>query len=160
VPARVNLADVYRTLGREADGEQLLAEAVRLEPGAAEAAHALGLLYVRQRRRDEALALLERAYTLLPAVPRYGYVYAVALHDMGRADRAIAVLTAVNAARPADADTLAALAMFERGRGNLRAAIGWAEKLAALRPDDPGAKQLLDQLKTAATAGRRSGPVR
>jgi tetratricopeptide (TPR) repeat protein len=160
VPARVNLADLYRTLGREADGEQLLAEAVRLEPGAAEAAHALGLLYVRQGRRDDALALLERAYTLLPAVPRYGYVYAVALHDTGRADRAIAVLTAVNAARPADADTIAALAMFERGRGNLRAAIGWAEKLAALRPDDPGAKELLDQLNTAAAGGRRSGPVR
>jgi tetratricopeptide (TPR) repeat protein len=159
VPARVNLADLYRTLGREGDAETLLAEAVRFDPRAAEAAHALGLLYVRLGRRDEALSLLERAYTLLPRTPRYGYVYAVALHDAGAAGRAIAVLTRVHAARPSDIDTLAALAMFERDRGNLRAATDWAEKLAALRPDDPGAGELLNQLRAAAT-GRGSGPVR
>jgi tetratricopeptide (TPR) repeat protein len=160
VPARVNLADLYRTLGREADGEKLLTEAVSLEPRAAESVHALGLLYVRQGRRDEAMPLLERAYTLLPAVPRYGYVYAVALHDAGNPGKAIAVLTAVHAARPSHVDTIAALAAFERDRGNLRAATGWAEKLVALRPDDPGAKELLSQLRSAATSGRRSGPVR
>ncbi len=160
VPARVNLADLYRSEGREADAEKALAEAVRLDPRAAEAAHALGLLYVRQGRRDEAITLLERAHTLLPRVPRYGYVYAVALHDAGSVDKAISVLTAVHAAWPADADTLAALAMFERNRGSMRAATGWAEKLVALRPDDPGAKELLAQLKNAGPAGRRSGPVR
>ncbi len=159
VPARVNLADLYRSASRDADGEKLLAEAVRLDPTAAEAAHALGLLYVRLGRRDEALSLLERAYTLLPRTPRYGYVYAVALHDAGAAGKAIAVLSKVHAARPSDADTLAALAMFERDRGNLRAATEWAEKLVALRPDDPGAGELLNQLRAAAT-GRRSGPVR
>ena len=160
VPARVNMADVYRTAGREAEGEQLLVEAVRLDPGAAEAAHALGLLYVRQGRRDDAMSLLERAYKLLPGIPRYGYVYAVALHDTGSVAKAIGVLTAVHEARPADADTLAALAMFERERGNLRAATAWAEKLVALRPDDPGARGLWNTLRNAAAAGRSSGPVR
>ena len=160
VPARVNLADLYRTQGREAEGEKALAEAVRLDPRAAEAAHALGLLYVRQGRRDEALTLLERAYTLIPRVPRYGYVYAVALHDAGSVDRAVAVLTAVHAAWPADADTLAALAMFERNRGNLRAATAWAEKLAALRPDDPGARQLLSELRSMPASMPRGGPVK
>ena len=159
VPARVNMADLYRTVGREADGERLLKEALGLEPRAAEAAHALGLLYVRQGRRDEALPLLERAYGILPAIPRYGYVYAVALHDTGDAAKAIAVLTAVHAARPSDADTLAALAIFERDRGNLRAARAWAAKLVELRPDDPGTRSLRDQLEGASTAGR-SGPVR
>jgi tetratricopeptide (TPR) repeat protein len=159
VPARVNLADLYRALGRDADGERLLTEALRLEPGAAEAAHALGLLYVRQGRREEALPLLERAYKALPAMPRYGYVYAVALHDAGDAARAISVLTAVHAARPTDADTLAALAMFERDRGNFRAARTWAAKLVELRPDDQGARSLRDQLENAAASGR-SGPVR
>jgi len=159
VPARVNLADLYRSAGRDADGERWLTEALRLEPGAAEAAHALGLLYVRQGRRDEALTLLERAYKALPAMPRYGYVYAVALHDSGDAAGAVRVLTAVHAARPADADTLAALAMFERDRGNLRAARTWAAKLVELRPDDPGARGLRDQLESAAASGR-SGPVR
>jgi len=160
VPARVNLADVYRSEGREADGEKLLAEAVKLDPTAAEAAHALGLLYVRQGRRDEAIALLERAYKQLPGIPRYGYVYAVALHDAGSVDKAIAVLAAVHKARPSDADTIAALAMFERDRGNLRDALGWAEKLAAVRPDDPGARDLVNQLRSVTAATGRSGPVR
>jgi hypothetical protein len=69
------------------------------------------------------------------------------------------VLTAVHAARPADADTLAALAMFERDRGNLKAARAWAAKLVELRTDDPGARSLRDQLENAAASGR-SGPVR
>jgi len=160
VPARVNLADVYRTLGREADGERLLTEAVRLDPSATEAAHALGLLYVRQGRRDEAITLLERAFKQLPRVARYGYVYGVALHDAGRIADAVAVLAAVHAAHPADADTLAALAMFEGERGNARAARTWAEELVALRPDDPGARRLLEQLRNAGPSGRRTGPVR
>jgi tetratricopeptide (TPR) repeat protein len=160
VPARVNLADLYRVVGREADGERLLAEAVRLDPSAAEAMHALGLLYVRQGRRDEAIALLERAYKLLPRIPRYGYVYAVALHDAGSVDNAITVLRSVHTAWPADADTVAALAMFERNRGNLREASAWAEKLVALRPDDAEARELLNQLREVAAATGRSGPVR
>jgi tetratricopeptide (TPR) repeat protein len=160
VPARVNLADLYRTQGREAEGEKALAEAVRLDPRAAEPAHALGLLYVRLGRRDEALTLLERAHALLPRVPRYGYVYAVALHDAGSVDRAIAVLTSVHAAWPADADTVAALAMFERNRGNLRDARGWAEKLVQLRPDDPGARQLLSEIRNGPASMPRGGPVK
>jgi tetratricopeptide (TPR) repeat protein len=160
VPARINLADLYRAEGREADGGKLLAEAIRLDPQAAEAMHALGLLYVRQGRREEAITLLERAYALLPGIPRYGYVYAVALHDAGSVDKAIAVLTSVHAAWPADVDTVSALAMFERNRGNLREASAWAEKLVALRPDDAGARELLNQLRRAATATGRSGPVR
>ena len=160
IPARVNLADLYRTQGREAEGERVLAEAVRLDPRAAEAAHALGLLYVRQGRRDEAITLLERAYSLLPRVPRYGYVYAVALHDAGSVDKAVAVLASVHAAWPADADTLAALAMFERDRGNLRAAAGWAEKLVALRPDDQAARQLLSGIRNSPASGPRGGPVK
>jgi len=55
VPARVNLADVYRLVGRDDEGEKVLSEAVRLAPGAADVAHALGLLYVRLGRKDDAL---------------------------------------------------------------------------------------------------------
>jgi tetratricopeptide (TPR) repeat protein len=160
VPARVNLADVYRAAGREAEGETLLVEAVRLDPRATEAAHALGLLYVRQGRRDEAMTLLERAYKQLPRVARYGYVYAVALHDAGKGDAAMAVLAAVHANHPADADTLAALAMFERERGNRRAAVDWAEKLVALRPDDQAARQLLAEVRNSQQSAPRGGPVK
>jgi len=155
VPARVNLADVYRAEGRDADGERVLREAIAIEPGAAEAIHALGLLCVREKRQAESLALFKRAYELQPNVARYGYVYAVSLQSSSGIAKAIDVLEAVHKARPTDVDTLAALATFERDRGNLSAAIGWADTLVRLRPDDAGARSLLTQLKNVAAATRR-----
>ncbi len=160
VPARVNLADVYRAEGRDADGERMLREAIGIEPRAAEAIHALGLLCVREKRQAEALGLFKRACELQPNVARYGYVYAIGLQSSGDIAKAIDVLEAVHKTSPADVDTLAALATFERDRGNLGEAIGWADKLVRLRPDDASARSLLTQLKNVAEAARRTGPVR
>jgi tetratricopeptide (TPR) repeat protein len=155
VPARVNLADAYRATGREADAERVLRQAITLEPAAAEAIHALGLLCVREKRQSEALGLFKRACELQPNVARYGYVYAISLQSSGDIAKAIDVLEAVHKARPTDVDTLAALATFERDRGNVSAAIGWADTLVRLRPDDAGARSFLTQLKNVAAATRR-----
>ena len=147
VPARVNLADVYRAMGREADGARALEAAIALDPKAAEALHALGLLYVRQKRQPEALTRMKQAYELQPRIPRYGYVYAVALQSGGDINQAVAVLEAVNRAAPADRDTLMALALFERDRGNIARATFWAATLVQMRPQDTEAGALLAELK-------------
>ena len=52
VPALVNLADLYRALQRDADGEPLLRQAVAIDPGNAVARHALGLLLLRTQRLE------------------------------------------------------------------------------------------------------------
>ncbi len=131
IAARVNLADLFRAEGREAEAEAVLREAIRVDPDAAEAHHALGLLHIRLKRYDEALASLGRAHQMRPEDVRYGYVYAVGLDAVGRTQRAVQVLTAMQRVRPADADVLAALAAFEERLGHAAAAAGWTQKLRA-----------------------------
>ena len=87
-----------------------------------------------------------------PASPRFAYVYAVALHDTGRARDAIAVLEAAHRQRPADRDTLAALATYLGEQGDVGRALGYAETLAALDPADGGARTLVETLRRRAGA--------
>jgi predicted CXXCH cytochrome family protein len=152
VPALVSLADLLRTQGRDADGERFLEQALRAEPDHAEALHALALLRVRQNRLPQAVDLLRRATRARPDSPRFAYVYAVALHDTGRAGDAIRVLEAAHRQRPADRDILAALATYLGERGDVKRALGYAEKLAALDPADAAARTLLEALRRRARA--------
>jgi predicted CXXCH cytochrome family protein len=146
VPALVNLADLMRGQGRDADGERFLEQALRAAPDHPEALHALALLRVRQKRLTEAVDLLRRAVRARPDSPRLAYVYAVALHDTGRAVDAIAVLEGAHRQRPADRDVLAALASYLGERGDVKRALQYAEKLAALDPADPTARALVESL--------------
>ncbi|MFQ5350801.1 MAG: multiheme c-type cytochrome, partial [Thermoanaerobaculia bacterium] len=75
----VNLADLYRSTGRESEGEAVLRRGLELAATKADVHHALGLLLVRQQRRDEALEHLAQAALLSDDVPHYDYVYALAL---------------------------------------------------------------------------------
>jgi tetratricopeptide (TPR) repeat protein len=114
IAARINLADLYRGLGRDADAEKALREAVRIAPGNADAHHALGLTLVRQGKREAALPELSRAARLAPQSPRYAYVEAVALHDAGQQARAIQALEAARRRFPGDRDIAEALAAYTR----------------------------------------------
>jgi Flp pilus assembly protein TadD len=146
VPAMVNLADFYRTQNRDDEGQQWLENAIAVAPEAAEPIHALGLLKIRQKQYQEALSLLAKAATLQPDNVRYSYVYAVALQSSGQVDQAIAVLQQAHRRRPADRSVLVGLVEFERDKGNLPAAITYAQQLTQLAPDDPDAKMLLAEL--------------
>jgi predicted CXXCH cytochrome family protein len=84
VPAWVNLADLMRVAGREADAEATLREALEKAPGAAALHYSLGLSLVRQQRKTEALRELRRATELDPANRRYAYVYDVARADLAQ----------------------------------------------------------------------------
>lgn len=145
--AAVNLADLYRLQGRDADGEKTLRQALTLDPQSAAAHHALGLLLIRQKRLLEALAALAEAARLGSDNARYGYVYAVALNGVGQSQPAIQTLETVLAKHPNDRDTLMALAAFQRGAGNLDAARTYARRLAALEPDNPEVRVLLRQVE-------------
>ncbi len=117
IPAYVNLADVHRSHGNEAEAERVLRDAIAVTPAAADAHHALGLSLVRQRRIAEALAALAEAVRLDPGVARYAYVYAVALHETGSAAQALTVLRASLARRPFDRNTRDLLASYARETG-------------------------------------------
>ena len=146
VPAAVNLADLYRARGEEAQAESVLRAALPASHDDASLHYALGLSLARQQRMPEALAQLQQAAKLGPADPRYAYVYGVALHSAGKQAEGIAVLAAAHAKFSGDPEILQALATMERDRGNLAAARDYAKQLVQLTPDDPQAQALLRQL--------------
>jgi Tfp pilus assembly protein PilF len=138
IPARINLADLYRVLGREADGEQVLRIALKAFPDDASLHHALGLNLVRTQRMPAALRALQRAADLAPEVPRYAYVFAVALDSADKGSQALRVLRASQQRHPADRETLQLLVDLLGRRGEEEAARGYARQLAELYPDAAG----------------------
>ncbi len=149
VPAMVNLADLYRSQQRDDEGQRWLEKAIGVAPDAAEPVYALGLLKIRQKDYQDALSLLAKAASLQPNNTQYTYVYAVALNSSGHPDGAIAVLQQAHQRRPANRQVLEGLIDFERDKGNLPAAITYAQQLVQLTPHDPSAKAMLAQLQQA-----------
>ena len=123
---------------------QLIRKAV---PDDAGVMHALGLLLVREKKLDEALTWLKRATERAPEIPRYAYVYGVALNTTGQRDKAIAQLENAQKRHPYDRDLLYGLATLNRDAGRLGIARRYARELAAARPNDPEAQSLLRQLE-------------
>jgi Tfp pilus assembly protein PilF len=151
VPALVNLADLDRMRGQNQEGADLLHQAVGLEPGNADAWHALGLALVRRHNAAEALPALRRASDLAPANARYAYVYAVALNSAGAARQAIGVLEEAHRRHPTDRDVLLGLVAIARDSGDLAAAVRYARELAAQSPDDMQIRRLVEQLERLQT---------
>ena len=132
IPPYVNLADLYRQQGRDADGERVLRQA----PDGADVHHALGLLLVRQERIDAAIGELAKAAEQDPESPRYAYVYAIALESVGQRRRALAVLERAQQRFTGDRDILVALVQFSLQAGDREAAARWAQQLRALGADE------------------------
>ncbi len=131
-PAAVNLADLYRQLGRDAEGEKVLRMTIAASSRDAGLHYALGLTLTRLKQPNEALAEFRHAFELDPARARYAYVYAVALHSAGRGNEAISILKESLARHPNDRDILLALINFSREAGNIAGALEYAEQLARI----------------------------
>ncbi|MBW2242029.1 MAG: tetratricopeptide repeat protein, partial [Deltaproteobacteria bacterium] len=147
LPSYVNLAEHHRTRGREDESERLLREAVSLFPDNADVLHALGLLLARQQALDEALVSLGRAAELAPQNPRYAYAHGIALSSTGQLETALAVLGDAHERHPGNLNLLVALATLHRDAGHTDEARSYAEKLLALRPEDPNAQALMRELE-------------
>ncbi len=149
VPALVNLADLDRMRGMDAQGAALLRKAIAIEPGNADAHYALGLLLVRQHDAA-ATAELRQANALAPDNARYAYVYAVALNSSGAIAPAMLLLESAHQRHPADRDILAALVSIAQRQGDRATALRHARELAALDPDDEQMRRLVQQLSGVA----------
>ncbi len=136
-PAAVNLADLYRELGRDGEGEAVLRNALERSPDEASVLHALGLLMVRLKQGQKALPLFAAAARIDPANARYAYVYAVALDDAGQAATAIETLQRSIKLHPYDRDSLAALVGYCDHAGKYAEANNYAKRLRELEPGNP-----------------------
>lgn len=143
----VNLADLYRAEGREADGERVLRQAIVLSPDVAAPHFALGLGLVRQKRYPEALAELERATRLQPDDAHYAYVYAVALQSTGQPQAAKAEIGMALARLPYDAELLGFALNNALEARDAALAAPLARTLSAVTPDDPDVARLAKELQ-------------
>ncbi|QGM97601.1 tetratricopeptide repeat protein [Methylocystis parvus] len=146
-PAAISLADLLRSGGDEAGAEGQLRKAFLRNPESGALAHALGLSLIRQKRLPEAMANLEEAARLAPDDARFAYVYGVALHDAGAAQKAIETLRRALSAHTFDRDILTALASYEAEEGDVAAALPHAERLAELEPEDQSLRAFVNALR-------------
>jgi Flp pilus assembly protein TadD len=84
LPAMLNLADIYRAQNRDDLGEPVLRDAITQYPESGDAHHAMGLLYVRTGRVNDAVMMLQQASRLSPDNAQYAMVYALALLKIGK----------------------------------------------------------------------------
>jgi len=154
-PAAINLADLYREVGRDGDGERTLRTAIDASPRDAGLHHALGLTLTRLKRTDEAVAELRRATDLEPDRARYLYVYAVALHSAGRRDEAIAALKEYSNKQAEDRDILLAVITFSRDAGDPTTALEYAERLARIAPEDQEIMSFVQSLRARADKAKQ-----
>jgi tetratricopeptide (TPR) repeat protein len=147
VPAAINLADLYRQLRRDGDGEKVLRSAIAIASNDAGPQLALGLTLIRLKRREEALQELRKAAELESGQPRYAYVYAIALHSAGGIDDSLAVSKNGLAQHPDNRDILSVLVAFNRDARDLVSALEYATHLARITPDDRDLASLVEELR-------------
>ena len=146
LPALLNLADLYRLMGRDEDARELLLAAIEVAPEEGAPYHALGLLETRAGNRELALKNLARAAQLEQQGTRHRYVYAIALEDNGDVDGAIKVLRSALRDAPGSAELLSALFHYNRQAGRSAEAKRYARRLLEIDPDNQQLRQLYESL--------------
>ena len=77
---------------------------------------------------------------------RHRFVYAIALHDMGKPDEAIVQLQALLRDVPQSEEVLLALANYSAELGQRDKALGYAKTLTEMAPGNRGYQQLYQGL--------------
>jgi Flp pilus assembly protein TadD len=145
--AYVNLADAYRQVGRDDEGEKQLRKGLSLIPNAADLHHALGLLLVRKGDKSTALLEFAKASKLAPDDARYAYVYGIALNSISKQREAVSAMKAADTHNPNNLQLLSALISILRESGDNKAALVYARKVSEVLLDNEEIKQLIVELE-------------
>ena len=143
VGLRMNLADLYRRMGRDDEAESLIRDGIAANDAEAALHHTLGLLLVRKNQPAAALAELSRAAQLAPGEARFVYVYAIALNSTGDSGQAMAVIEDAAIRFPGDFDIGFAQVTLLREAGQIVAARDAAAMLVERYPGNDNALRLL-----------------
>ena len=148
VAAYMQLAELYRTAGREVQADSVLRMGLDRVPGNIDLQYQLGLALVRQGKKADAMPLLKAAAG--SGNSHYAYVYGVALYDAGQSGPAIATLQKALATAPDDRELLYGLASIAAAAGQRNVALPAARRLAALDPGNQEIQRFLAQLEGGA----------
>ncbi|MFK8047152.1 MAG: multiheme c-type cytochrome [Halioglobus sp.] len=146
IPALLNLADLLRAQTRDDEARDILLDALKTAPEHGPTLHALGLLETRTENTTLALDYLRRAAERESNGTRHRFVYAIALHDLGKPQQAIKQLLTLLKAVPQSQEVLLALANYNAELGERERARGFAAKLAQIAPNNKDYRELLNQL--------------
>ncbi len=146
VPARLNLADLLRQQQREDEARKILLDTLAIAPDHGNALHALGLLETRSGDADKALQYLGRAAELEVVGTRHRFVYAIALHDLGKPKEAIVQLQSLLRSVPGSEDVLLALANYNAELGQRDKALAYAKRLTEISPGNKNYQQIYQKL--------------
>ncbi|MFT7049359.1 MAG: tetratricopeptide (TPR) repeat protein, partial [Halioglobus sp.] len=146
VPARLNLADLLRQQQREDEARKILLNTLTIAPDNGNALHALGLLETRSGNSENALQYLGRAAELEVVGTRHRFVYAIALHDLGKPKDAIIQLQSLLRSAPNSTDVLLALTNYHAELGQRDRALAYAKRLTEISPGNQNFQQLYQQL--------------
>jgi Flp pilus assembly protein TadD len=147
VPAHVNLADLERMQGHDAEAIVRLRRAVEIAPDEVLVRYALGLALHRAGESEEGLSQLALAAQAAPDQPRLVLGWALALDAAGRRAEAISVLAEAVDRGAASADIHHALVTLLRDQGELERARIRVEGWLRSQPGDPRAEGLLREFQ-------------
>ncbi|MEK1930857.1 MAG: tetratricopeptide repeat protein [Pararhizobium sp.] len=152
--ARINLAELYRTVGDNEKSEQTYAEAITASPDRADLRYGHALSLVRQKAMPDAIREFEEAVRLDPVSSRYRTTAAIALDSVGRTEDAFMLIDPAPAGGETDATLLRTALQFGLKLGRYAETLRFAEALARLQPNDPETAELVRQLQIAARQGK------
>jgi predicted CXXCH cytochrome family protein len=141
IPARVNLANLYNSQGKNSEAEHLLAEALGLAPNEGELHYSMGLLLAEMNRLDEAAVYMKRATELLPGRARVFYNYGLLLQHQERRGDAEDALQQAHKLDKRDGGILQGLIILFMQEERWVEAKSHAEQLLALDPQNPELQQ-------------------
>jgi tetratricopeptide (TPR) repeat protein len=149
IPAKVNLAILLNSAGRNPEAEALLRGLLEAYPDQSDVAYNLGLLLAEMNRMDEAVEFLRRASEGLPERAMVHYNYGLAAQSLGRSDEAERALSRALAVEPDNPGFLFALADHFLRRGMPTRALEMADRLLEVAPGHPQGQQLKAAVEAA-----------
>ena len=129
--ARVNLADLYRSLGANTAARAILEAGLTLSADDGAIWFSKGLLEIRDGNLQAGLKALETAAALEGTPGYYHYVFAVAQNDQGYPDKALSTLEQLHRLAPGQPNVLSALMQYSNIAGDRPAAERYRKELRA-----------------------------
>ena len=143
---RIHYRDIPRQQNREDEARALLLSGLEIAPDHGPTLHALGLLETRSGQTEKALHYLGRAAALETTGTRHRFIYAIALHDLGKPKEAIEQLLALLRVVPRSEEVLLALANYHAELGRKDRALTYAKTLTDISPRNQSYQQLHQSL--------------